>query len=112
MKPWLLALCSVVWLCGAGLHRLPAQSQTQSKMLATKHNLGIGGTGTIKATKEDDICVFCHTPHVPKEFAAAELWNHKASTVQYALYSSDYLTSLNYAAPSQPSSFQALSLVS
>lgn len=77
-------------------------SQIVSKMLSTKHNLGFGGSGTIKAASERDICVFCHTPHVPKQFVAEELWNHKETTENYTLYSSDYLTSLNYDAPNQP----------
>ena len=79
-----------------------AQSQTESKMLNTQHNLGVGGSGTIKATSEKDICGFCHTPHVPKQYAPTQLWNHELSTAAYTLYSSDYLTSLSYASPSQP----------
>jgi len=79
-----------------------AQVQTQSKMLNTKHNLGATGPGTIKASSENQLCVFCHTPHVPAKFSAQELWNHQMSTQEYTLYSSDYLTSLTYATPNQP----------
>ena len=94
------ALAFLVLMAGVA----PAQgpSQVVSKMLATKHNLGLGGTGTIQATSERDLCVFCHTPHVPSQFGAAQLWNHKMSTENYTLYSSEYLTSLNYDAPNQP----------
>ena len=87
-----------------GLAPAPAQGppQVTSKMLNTKHNLGLGGSGNIKAKSERDICVFCHTPHVPKQYAAEELWNHKRSGETYTLYSSEYLTSINYDAPNQP----------
>jgi predicted CXXCH cytochrome family protein len=98
----LLHIVSLLILCVLTSSIVFAQSQTQSKMLNTKHNLGIGGSGTIKATNEADICVFCHTPHVPKQYAAEQLWNHQLSTANYTLYSSDYLTSLNYATPNQP----------
>jgi len=29
----------------------------------TKHNLSATGTGNIKASGEQEICIFCHTPH-------------------------------------------------
>lgn len=79
-----------------------AQTQTQSKMLSTRHNLGVSGTGTIRAATEQQLCVFCHTPHVPKQYAAEQLWNRKPTEAEYTLYSSEYLTSLTYDNPSQP----------
>jgi len=79
---------------------LPTVVYSQSRVFDTKHNLTVAGTGSIKATTEDNTCVFCHTPHTPQ--ASSQLWNHKLSTATYELYSSDYLTSLNYSAPSQP----------
>lgn len=82
--------------------RLIAQTQSESMMLLTKHNLSVSGTGPVRASTENQICVFCHTPHVPKVYAAQELWNHKMSSEEYTLYSSDYLTSLNYETPNQP----------
>jgi len=91
----------VLALCAAAT-RLNAQVQTESKMLQTKHNLGVSGTGPIRATTEKQICVFCHTPHVPKEYAAPQLWNRPGTLAAYTLYSSDYLTSLEYETPDQP----------
>jgi predicted CXXCH cytochrome family protein len=79
-----------------------AQVQTQSKMLSTRHNLSVTGTGPIRAETEQQLCVFCHTPHVPAQNAARQLWNRPATTADYTLYSSDYLTSLNYDNPAQP----------
>ena len=71
-------------------------------MLTTKHNLGVSGTGAIRASTEKQLCVFCDTPHVPMENAAAQLWNRPGTHSAYTLYSSDYLTSLTYDAPDQP----------
>ena len=35
---------------------------TQS-VIYSKHNLSVTGTGLIKATIEQPVCRFCHTPH-------------------------------------------------
>lgn len=102
LTPILTGISTLLVLCLMGGELAFPQSQTQSKMLNTRHNLGIGGSGTIKATTESDMCVFCHTPHVPKQYEASQLWNHELSSAEYTLYSSDYLTSLAYAAPNQP----------
>jgi predicted CXXCH cytochrome family protein len=72
----------------------------QSRVFDTKHNLSVTGRGTIKAVSEGSVCVFCHTPHSPRE--SLQLWNHKPSAATYELYNSDYLTHLNYSTPSQP----------
>jgi predicted CXXCH cytochrome family protein len=87
-----------------------SQIQGVSKMLGTKHNLGVTGTGAIHASSETQLCVFCHTPHVPRQFAAQPLWNHQLSSAEYTLYSSDYLTDLNYNAPNQPNARSKLCL--
>jgi predicted CXXCH cytochrome family protein len=84
----------VLTLCGS------SASQPQSRIAGTKHNLSVSGPGEIRATEEQQVCVFCHTPHARVE--TQPLWNHELSTQTYTLYSSDYLTSLNYAAPNQP----------
>ncbi|MEK7263565.1 MAG: cytochrome c3 family protein [Bacteroidota bacterium] len=103
-------VCFLFFLFFDFSERINAQIQYQSSMLETKHNLGITGTGTIKASTEKQVCVFCHTPHVPKEFASAELWNHKSNNTNYTLYSSEYLTSLDYTLPNQPKSRSKLCL--
>ncbi|MDI6767460.1 MAG: hypothetical protein QME52_11615 [Bacteroidota bacterium] len=73
---------------------------TQTRIVDTKHNLSVSGTGTIKALTERQICVFCHTPHSPRP--NSQLWNRQDPVGDYVLYSSDYLTSKNYPSPSQP----------
>ncbi|MBI5675411.1 MAG: hypothetical protein HZC48_06240 [Nitrospirae bacterium] len=57
----------------------------------TKHNLSAAGTGDIRAVAEQDVCVFCHTPH--SALSVAPLWNHTLSNAVYQLYSSDTLLS-------------------
>jgi predicted CXXCH cytochrome family protein len=79
-----------------------AQVQTIAKMLTTKHNLSASGSGPYRAATEQQLCVFCHTPHLPKQYSANQLWNHQMSGADYTLYSSDYLMDLKYDAPNQP----------
>ncbi|BAL22726.1 hypothetical protein AZKH_0380 [Azoarcus sp. KH32C] len=55
----------------------PAQLNTTANIKATKHNLSSSGTGSVKATSEDQICVFCHTPHAANTTAPSPLWNRK-----------------------------------
>ncbi|HWP12052.1 MAG TPA: cytochrome c3 family protein [Ramlibacter sp.] len=54
----------------------------------TKHNLSASGPGTVKATTESQICVFCHTPHAAESIPAAPLWNRKLSGATYTPYTS------------------------
>ena len=89
---------------------LYSQIQGVAKMLGTKHNLSVSGTGAIRASSELQLCVFCHTPHVPRQYASEQLWNHQSSSAEYTLYSSDYLTNLNYSAPNQPNARSKLCL--
>ncbi len=64
-----------------------AQSITQ-----TKHNLSSSGPGTIKASTESRICVFCHAPH--KSAGKAPLWNREDSRAVYTTYTSPTLVSV------------------
>ena len=52
----------------------------------TKHNLSVNGPGTVKATGEAEICVFCHAPH--NAAPSGPLWNRNASTATYTPYTS------------------------
>ncbi len=71
----------------------------------TKHNLSASGPGSIKATSEQEICVFCHFPHNANP--AEPLWNHEMSGQTYTPYSSSTLFA---AAPGQPSGRSKLCL--
>lgn len=61
----------------------------------TKHNLSATGAGTVTATTEDQICVFCHTPHAAT-VGVSPLWNKELSTADgsYTLYSSDSIDAI------------------
>jgi len=74
---------------------LPARVNSQS-IVTTKHNLSISGPGTVKATTESQICIFCHTPHNSRP--NAPLWNRNDPGLTYTLYSSSTLQ----ASPGQP----------
>jgi predicted CXXCH cytochrome family protein len=71
----------------------------------TKHNLSITGTGSVKSTTEDRICIFCHAP----DSSLAKntyLWNRRLSTAQYVPYQSSTL----YANVGQPTGSSKLCL--
>jgi len=81
----------------------PFMVNSQS-IATTKHNLSVSGTGTIKASTESEICIFCHTPHnsTPK----APLWNRNVNGRIYTLYTSSTMN----AAPGQPDGSSILCL--
>ena len=65
------------------LHQSDVISQSVTN---SKHNLSISGPGTIKATSESEICIFCHTPHSSRP--SGPLWNRNDPGTTYTLYSS------------------------
>ena len=71
----------------------------------TKHNLSSTGPGTIKATTETQICVFCHTPHGANPLNPP-LWNREFSSANYTPYTSPSLQS----SVGQPTSYSKLCL--
>jgi predicted CXXCH cytochrome family protein len=89
--PFMIALAP-----GAGLN-----AQT---IVSTKHNLSVSGPGSIKATSESEICIFCHTPHNAR--ADHPLWNRNDPGLTYALYNS----STTQALPGQPDGSSILCL--
>jgi len=52
----------------------------------SKHNLSSSGPGSVTATTETEICIFCHTPH--NASTVAPLWNRYDSGATYTLYNS------------------------
>ncbi|WP_018989493.1 cytochrome c3 family protein [Aromatoleum toluclasticum] len=88
----------------------PAEAQ-QSKISNTKHNLSSSGSGTVKATTESQICVFCHTPHAANTAAPAPLWNRTLSSATYTPYTSNSLDAQTiFGALSQPGGSSKLCL--
>lgn len=73
--------------------------QLSASIVNTKHNLSVSATaGTIKATSETEVCVFCHVPHFAKA-VGKPLWNRSMPTSSYIMYSSDYLKRMGYTTP-------------
>ena len=52
----------------------------------SKHNLSITGTGSIKASSQTQMCIYCHTPH--NAFRNVPLWNRSAVAGTFQLYTS------------------------
>jgi len=94
----LFALIAVI--CGI---TLTATAGAQS-IEQTAHNLSASGPGSVKAATEDQICVFCHTPHASSPTAA--LWNRRTSATSYLPYTS----STAVAQPGQPTGDSLLCL--
>jgi predicted CXXCH cytochrome family protein len=74
---------------------LTCVAQSSAGVRNTKHNLSVSGPGPIKSTSENEICIFCHTPHNANP--AYPLWNHDISMVNYTNYWSSTLKS--YSSP-------------
>jgi predicted CXXCH cytochrome family protein len=70
---------------------LVALEGLNASILTTKHNLSSSGPGPVKAITEDQICIFCHTPH--RAITDTPLWNHTMSSASYQLYTSPTLLS-------------------
>ncbi|MDT3670016.1 MAG: cytochrome c3 family protein [Aromatoleum sp.] len=104
--PALVALALLAYVAAA-----PAQLNTKANIAVTKHNLSASGPETTKATAEDQICVFCHTPHAANTSAPAPLWNRKLSSATYTPYTSNSLdTERILGALSQPGGSSKLCL--
>jgi len=80
----------------------PAQAES---ITASKHNLSATGSGTIKATTEAQICVFCHVPHNAK--TTGPLWNRDQAAGPYTPYNS---TTRKITAPGAPTGASLLCL--
>lgn len=73
--------------CAIILFWVPAIGNSQS-IKTTKHNLSVTGPGTYKASSEEEICVFCHTPHNGDPLIP--LWNRNVNSgAIYTKYSSN-----------------------
>ena len=70
----------------------------------TKHNLSASGPGNIKSSSEQEICIFCHTPH--NAAPMSPLWNRASSGTVYTPYTSSTLIS----SPGQPTGASMLCL--
>ncbi len=69
---------------------------SSQSIVTTKHNLSMYGPGTVKATSETEVCIFCHTAHNTNPLKP--LWNRNDPGTSYTLYGSSTLKAL----PGQP----------
>lgn len=95
-----LSLGLLVALCML-LFAVAGQADT---IVNSKHNLSATGPGTVRATAESEVCIFCHTPHN----AAPEtpLWNRNVPGDNYIPYATESLD----AAVGQPTGSSKLCL--
>ena len=82
----ILALVTVGWF----VTQQSADAARVSDVRSTKHNLSSvnyagGPTRTVKAASEDQVCIFCHTPHGATIASGVNspLWNRQLSTANY-----------------------------
>ena len=87
----------------------PVSAERISDIANTKHNLSTSSSGSTLATSEDEICVFCHTPHKAEAFAQSPLWNRKLSGATYTPYTSSSINANDIAATPGGSSKLCLS---
>ncbi|HHW14165.1 MAG TPA: hypothetical protein GXX28_04425, partial [Firmicutes bacterium] len=74
-----IALLVVALASGAAL-------ALQGNIKNTKHDLSTTSSAATHSTDEDEICVFCHTPHNAR--VNVPLWNRQASAATYTTYTS------------------------
>src|SRR5678815_582510 len=84
-------------------HWTLAQGQ-QTSIIDSAQNLSASGPGQIRAVSEQQVCIFCHTPH--NAAPIQPLWNRSLPLSAYTVYSS---TSLQ-AKPGQPTGSSKLCL--
>ena len=80
-----------------------AVAPVHAVVASSKHNLSVSGPGTVKATGEAEICVFCHAPH--NTSPSGQLWNRRVGA-SYTPYTSSTLKSI----PGQPNGASLLCL--
>ena len=85
-----LLLATIASSVGVGTTAL-VYAQATSDVASTPHNLSADGPGSVKATDETQVCVFCHTPHGATEAPAAPLWNRALASQTYTTYTSSSL---------------------
>ena len=98
---FLALLPALVLLLGGALsYAQIAPTNKISDVRGTKHNFstaadlsatpsgGVVPARVVKSTTQDQVCVFCHTPHAATTGTVAPLWNRALSTQTYTLYNS------------------------
>lgn len=93
---WLVA-CAVSFAASAAVAQMVS-------VINSPHDLSAGSTSAVRAAVEDQVCIFCHTPH--NASPVAPLWNRSLSPQAYTVYNSRALD----AKPGQPTGSSKLCL--
>lgn len=75
-----------------------------ASVVNSPHNLSASGPGRIRAASENEVCIFCHTPH--NSTPVRPLWNRLMPVDAYSIYSSRALQ----AKPGQPTGVSKMCL--
>ncbi|MEE8454974.1 MAG: hypothetical protein V3R90_09535, partial [Limibaculum sp.] len=94
------ALAILLLALGVGPAAGPALADRISDIRNTLHNLSVTGPAerVVKATEEDELCVFCHTPHGASA-GVTPLWNRDLSGATYIPYTSSSLDAIGIGQP-------------
>jgi len=107
---FLTCLLAAAWLSSAA-GALPANRV--SDVRNTKHNLSLNpsaATRSVQAVSEEEVCVFCHTPH-GANLSEGPLWNRALSTATYNTFNSGSLDATAEGVPlDQPNGVSKLCL--
>lgn len=68
---------------------LTAAAGADDSVVNSKHDLSTFGPGPVRANEENQVCIFCHTPH--NASPAAPLWNRTNPQTYYRIYQSSTL---------------------
>lgn len=68
-------------------------AMAHAQIADTQHNLSVTGPGLIKSTTEQEICIFCHTPHRARTDTGL-LWNREDSLQTYTTYTSSSMLAI------------------
>lgn len=84
-----------IWAALAAATGVAAMAQ-QTSVVDSPHNLSASGPGAVRAVTEEQVCIFCHTPH--NATPIRPLWNRAMPLQAYSIYTSRGLD----ARPGQP----------
>lgn len=75
---------TTVWLILFALGATPGLAI--DRIINSKHDLSVFSPNAIRAVDEEEICIFCHTPHNSQP--QTPLWNRHSPTTHYRIYRS------------------------
>jgi predicted CXXCH cytochrome family protein len=101
MTPLKLVL---IFVCLLVLGSVVGAQQGPDSIIFSKHNLSASGPGAIRGAAEEQICIFCHTPHNASPIQPA--WNRYEPVSAYTVYTSSSMQ----ASPGQPTGSSKLCL--